>query len=107
RPSQSFGNRREQRGLVAENIKRCYASVGKCQAGASDFFIAARAYHDSLVTVHHAAEAMKPAKKIDIFQQRHRGKSANIHKRSSPTEDSMIAASYSEQHAGVMRKAVR
>jgi len=49
---------------------------------------------------------MKPAKKIDIFQQRHRGKSANIHKRSSPTEDSMIAASYSEQHAGVMRETV-
>src|SRR5207245_11779275 len=82
-------------------------SIGKCQAGASDCFVAARAYHDSLLAVHHAAAAMQPAKKFHVFHQRHRGKSANIHKRSSTTEDSMIAASYSEQHACVMRETVR
>src|SRR5438128_2522526 len=103
----SFVNRRKHRRWDAENIKRCDESIGKCQAGASDCFVAARAYHNSLVAVHHAAAAMKPAKKFDIFHQRHRGKSANIHKRSSTTEDSMIAASYSEQHACVMRETVR
>jgi len=50
---------------------------------------------------------MQPAKKFDIFHQRHNGKSANTNKRSSTTEDSMIAASYSEQHACVMRETVR
>ncbi len=50
---------------------------------------------------------MQPAKKFHVFHQRHRGKSANIHKCSSTTEDSMIAASYSDQHACVMRETVR
>jgi hypothetical protein len=51
--------------------------------------------------------AMKPAKKFHIFHQRHRGKSANINKRGSTAEDSMIAASHSEQHACVMCETVR
>jgi hypothetical protein len=99
-------NSREYRYWNAEKIKRCDESIGKCQAGASDCFVAARAYHNSLVAVHHAAAAMQPAKKFHIFHQRDRGKSADINKRGSPAEDSMIAASYSEQHACVMRETV-
>src|SRR5438132_931626 len=103
----SFVNRRKHRRWDAENIKRCDESIGKCQAGASDCFVAARAYHNSLVAVRHSTAAMKPAKKFHIFHQRHRGKSANIHKRSSTTEDSMITATDSEQHACEMRETVR
>jgi hypothetical protein len=51
--------------------------------------------------------AMKPAKKFHIFHQRHRGKSADLKKRGSPAEDSMIAASHSEQNPCVMRETVR
>ena len=107
RAAHSFVNQREHRVRDAENIKRCDESIGKCQAGGSDCFVAARAYHNSLLAVYHATVAMKPAKKFDIFHQRHRGKSANINKCTSPTEDSMIAAAHSEQHACVMRETVR
>jgi hypothetical protein len=51
--------------------------------------------------------AIKRAKKFHIFHQRHIGKSANINKCSSPAEDSMIAASHSEQDACVMGETVR
>src|SRR5205814_397938 len=107
RAARPFVNRRKHRGGHAENIKRCDESIGKCQAGGSDYFIAARAYHNSLLAVYHAAVAMKPAKKFHIFHQRHRGKSTDINKRDSPAEDSVIATSHAEQDPCVMRQAVR
>jgi hypothetical protein len=54
-----------------------------------------------------APAPMKPAKKFHVFHQRYRGKSTDIKKRGSPTEDSMIATSHAEQHACVMRETVR
>src|SRR5260370_17043017 len=77
--------------------------VGHRQAWVSNCFISARAYHNSLVTTRHAAAVTKPAKKFNIFHQRHLGKSANINKCTSPTEHSAIAASHSEQQACIMR----
>jgi len=57
--------------------------------------------------VSHSAAATQPAKKLHIFHQWHRRKSANINKRSSSTEDAMVAAPHSEQNARVMRETVR
>jgi hypothetical protein len=56
--------------------------------------------------VYHSAAATKPAKKFHIFHQWHLGKSADFSERTSPTKDSMIAASHSEQNACIMRKTV-
>jgi hypothetical protein len=57
--------------------------------------------------MHYPATAMKPAKKFHIFHQRHGGKSADVKKRGSPAEDSMIATSHAEQHACVMCETIR
>src|SRR5215813_3292253 len=57
--------------------------------------------------MHDAPAAVQQAKKFHVFHQRHGGKSANIYKCSSTTEDSMIAASHSEQHTCVMCEVVR
>src|SRR5439155_10256810 len=97
----------EYRQRHAANIKGCDEAVGESQACGSDCFISARAYHNSLVTTHHATAATKPPKEFHVFHQRHLGKSANINKCSSPTEHSVIAASHSEQQAGIMRESVR
>jgi hypothetical protein len=50
---------------------------------------------------------MKPAKEFHVFHQWHGGKSTDVNKCGSPTEDSMIATSHSKQQACVMRETVR
>src|ERR1700746_163596 len=97
----------EYRQRHATNIKSCDEAVGKSQACASDCFISASAYHNSLVTAHHATAAAKPSEKFHTFHQRHPWNPANINKCSSPTEHSVIAASHSEQQACIMRESVR
>jgi hypothetical protein len=57
--------------------------------------------------MHDAAAAAKPAKKFDIFHNRHVWKSPSVNKRCSTAEHSMIAASHPEEKPCVMRKAVR
>jgi hypothetical protein len=49
---------------------------------------------------------MKPAKKFHVFHQWNLGKSADVSERASPTKNSVIAASHSEQNPCVMRKTV-
>ena len=50
---------------------------------------------------------MEPAQKFYVFHQRNLGKSANIDEYGSPAENAVIAASHSQENAGVMSKAVR
>jgi len=50
---------------------------------------------------------VEPAKKFDVFHQRHLRKSAYVEEGSSPAENAMIAASHSQQDPCVMTKAVR
>jgi hypothetical protein len=42
---------------------------------------------------------MEPAKKFDVFHQRHLGKSAYVKEGSSPAEYAVIAAAHSQQNA--------
>jgi hypothetical protein len=56
--------------------------------------------------MHDTTAAAEPPKKFHIFHERHVWKSSSVNKRASPAENSMIAASHSEQEASVMRKAV-
>ena len=78
----------------AEKIKRRNRSVGKCEACRSDCFIAAWARPNSFVAIHDATAAAKSPKKFHIFHERHVWKSSSVNKRSSPAENSMIAASH-------------
>jgi hypothetical protein len=50
---------------------------------------------------------VEPAKKFDIFHQRHVGKSAYVKESSSPAEYPVIAAAHSQQNSCVMSKTVR
>jgi hypothetical protein len=49
----------------------------------------------------------KPPKKFHVFHERDVWKSSSFNKRTSPAENSMIAASHPEQKPRVMRKAIR
>src|ERR1700756_2125389 len=91
----------------AEKIKRRNRSVGKCQAYRPDCFVAARARPNSFVAVHNATAPAKSPKKFNIFHQRHVRKSSGVDKRSSPAENSMVAATHPEHEPRVMCKAVR
>jgi len=55
----------------------------------------------------HTSTATKPAKKFNIFHERHVRKPSSINKRSSPTENSMIAASHPKQKPRIMCETVR
>jgi hypothetical protein len=46
--------------------------------------------------MHHATAAAKAPKKFNIFHERHVWKSPSIDKRTSPAENSVIAASHPE-----------
>jgi hypothetical protein len=100
-------NRCEDRGWDAENVKHCDKSVSQRQTHVSDCLVAARAYQDSLVAVCDATAAMELAKKFYVFHHGHVRKSTNVQEDSSPAEYAVIAASHSQQNAGVMGKAVR
>jgi hypothetical protein len=91
----------------AEKIKCRDQPIGKCQACASNRLIPAWAHSNSLVAMNNVTVTAKSAKKFHIFHERHFRKPANIDIHSSPAEDSMIAASHSEQDARIMRESVR
>jgi len=91
----------------AEKIKRRNRSVGKREACRSDCFITPWARPNSFVAIHDATAAAKSPKKFHVFHERHVWKSTSVNKRTSPAENSVIAASHPQYEPCVMRKAVR
>jgi hypothetical protein len=57
--------------------------------------------------MHDATTAAKSPKKFHVFHKRHVWKSTGVNKRTSPAENSVIAASHPQYESRVMRKAVR